>query len=273
MTPAGGGPPMAAPPRSGGSATAASPRRRAGRRVAPTPAGSRRRGTTAPTAAGWPVALKIAKNGTREATSASVLTPPRCWYWPIRDGPVAVPGVISTSKSSKIDCTRAASVGLGCADLGDLAVARSARRSARWTGCAAPAVPGAAASARRRTPRATSGAARGRTSPTPDSRGRARAPRGRGRAAASPRRRGPAAAHGRPGATMVGGSLVLNAIRNRPGLRAAALTNPPRGALPVWVASRNSAASSTVRLSGPLTTQTAPGILVRRRSGPGRAAV
>ncbi len=46
---------------------------------------------------------------------------------------------------------------------------------------------------------------------------------------------------------------MLNAIRNRPGGRAAAATNPPSGAGNVVVTSRNNAASSTVRASGPLT--------------------
>jgi hypothetical protein len=46
--------------------------------------------------------------------------------------------------------------------------------------------------------------------------------------------------------------LVLKAIRSLPGARAAAATKPPSGAS-VAVTSRNNAASSTVRASGPLT--------------------
>jgi hypothetical protein len=49
--------------------------------------------------------------------------------------------------------------------------------------------------------------------------------------------------------------LVVNAIRNGPGSRAAALTNPPSGVGIVEVMSRNSAASSTVRASGPMTSR------------------
>ena len=46
---------------------------------------------------------------------------------------------------------------------------------------------------------------------------------------------------------------MLNAIRSRPGSRAAAATNPPSGPGSVVVASRNNAASSTDRAIGPLT--------------------
>ena len=61
-----------------------------------TPLPSNPHGTTA---AGWPVTLNIAWNGTRAAT-ASVEIAPRRWYAPMRDGPVAVPGVMTTSTSS-----------------------------------------------------------------------------------------------------------------------------------------------------------------------------
>ena len=47
--------------------------------------------------------------------------------------------------------------------------------------------------------------------------------------------------------------MVLNAIRSRPGSRAAAATKLPSAAGVVAVASRNTAASSTVRAIGPLT--------------------
>ena len=51
-----------------------------------------------------------------------------------------------------------------------------------------------------------------------------------------------------------GGALVLTAIRSRPGSRAAAPTKPPSGTpSSSIVASRNSAASTTRRASGPLT--------------------
>ena len=54
-------------------------------------------------------------------------------------------------------------------------------------------------------------------------------------------------------ATSRGGTLVLNAIRNRPGARPAAATKPPSGAGIVVVTSRKSAASSTVLAIGPFT--------------------
>ena len=142
---------------------------------------------------------------------------------------------------------------LGGPDLGDLRDRRSAGRVGRSPGCAVRAAPGAAGSARRRRRRATSAAARGRRPPRPDSRGHARPPRGRARAAALPLRRAPLCCAGRPGPATGGGTLALNAIRNRSGLRAAAATNPPSGARSVFVTSRNSAASSTVRHIGPLT--------------------
>ncbi len=47
--------------------------------------------------------------------------------------------------------------------------------------------------------------------------------------------------------------MVLNAIRSRPGGRAAAATNPPAGAGIDVVTSKNNAASATVREIGPLT--------------------
>ena len=62
-----------------------------------TPSPSNPHGTTA---AGWPVTLNSAWNGTRVATCVSVDIAPRCWYAPMRDGPVAVPGVMTTSTSS-----------------------------------------------------------------------------------------------------------------------------------------------------------------------------
>ena len=65
-----------------------------------TPLPSKSHGTTA---AGWPVTLNIAWNGTRWATNVSVEIAPRRWYAPTCDGPVAVPGVMTTSTSSKID--------------------------------------------------------------------------------------------------------------------------------------------------------------------------
>src|SRR5271163_20972 len=54
-------------------------------------------------------------------------------------------------------------------------------------------------------------------------------------------------------ATSGGGTLVLNAIRSRPGSRAAAPTNPPSGPGIVVVTSKNNAASFTDRAIGPLT--------------------
>jgi len=42
-------------------------------------------------------------NGTRAVNIVSVEIAPRRWYAPIREGPIAVPGVIITSTSSKID--------------------------------------------------------------------------------------------------------------------------------------------------------------------------
>ena len=54
-------------------------------------------------------------------------------------------------------------------------------------------------------------------------------------------------------AVSIGGTLALNAIRNRPGARRAAATKLPSGAGVVDVTSRNSAASSTVLAIGPLT--------------------
>ena len=54
-------------------------------------------------------------------------------------------------------------------------------------------------------------------------------------------------------ATSSGGSLVLKAIRNRPGARPAAATKPPSGAGIAVVTSRKSAASSTLRAIGPFT--------------------
>src|ERR1700744_3461209 len=50
-----------------------------------------------------------------------------------------------------------------------------------------------------------------------------------------------------------GGTLVLNAIRSRPGSRLAAAANPPSGPGLVVVTSKNNAASLTDRAIGPLT--------------------
>ena len=99
-TPAGGGAPKAAPSRSERPKTAASPRRMA---CPPTGLMSARRFPSNPhgtTAAGWPVTLNSAWNGTRAPPASASAThlasgKPRC-----ATGPIAVPGVITTSTSS-----------------------------------------------------------------------------------------------------------------------------------------------------------------------------
>ena len=53
------------------------------------------------------MALKIAVNGTRDADRASPVTPPRCWYCPIRDGPLAVPGTYKVTLSRRVGGTLA----------------------------------------------------------------------------------------------------------------------------------------------------------------------
>ena len=58
---------------------------------------------------------------------------------------------------------------------------------------------------------------------------------------------------GRPtGAISSGGTLVLRTIRSRRGVCLSAATNPPSGPGSDVVTSKNNAASSTVRVSGPL---------------------
>ena len=166
--------------------------------------------------------------------------------------PVAVPGVITTSTSSKIDCTRAASVTFGGPDpahlrIGDqpaeTGIARVRGSSRSGCGNACDVVVGAAPHPRQHMtvdgPRRVVGI-------TPDHLV-AELAQQRSRLRPSPSA-APADA-GRPR----GGTLVLNAIRSRPGSRPPLRRTRPTEPRCVVVASRNNAASSTVRAIGPLT--------------------
>ena len=143
MTPAGDGGPMAAPIRSARRVTAMSPRRMA----CPTnwidtgtPSPSSPHGTTA---AGCPVTLNIAWKGTgrHQRQGGDRPEPP---VGPMRDGPVAVPGVMTTSTSSKIDRMRPAIHFPQCG-LRPTAGRRTTRRYGRSCGYGPPNAPGAAA--------------------------------------------------------------------------------------------------------------------------------
>ena len=162
-------------------------------------------------------------------------------------------GVMTTSTSSKMALMRAASRGLGRRVPPRCAGWRCGRRPMPSSECAARGAPGAASSRRRRGCRGGNGLRcvrprRGFRSP-----GRVRRHRGRARVTGRRPRRRRLAARFPTRPRMPIGLFVLIAILSRAGVRAAAATKPPSGAGAVVVTSRKSAASSTVRVMGPLT--------------------
>ena len=120
------------------------------------PSPSKSHGTTA---AGWPVTLNIAWNGTRAATSASVDD---------RAASLVRPDPRRARRGARRDhhvdvvedrLNTFGHFAFRCPDRGHPPVGDQARRSGRRRGSALPAAPGAAASARRRRRRGSSAAA------------------------------------------------------------------------------------------------------------------
>ena len=170
---AGAGRPRAGRLRSARRATSASPRRSRGPRAGRRSAGRccRSRGDGCRRLAGY-VEDRLERNALR-AAELSVNSAPRPSYWPIRDGPVAVPGVIRTSTSSKIWLIRAA---FSASPARPFAIGSSGTRAPRRAtrACASPAARDAAWSPRRRGSREGNGAMNCRHGRSPGSPDRAR---------------------------------------------------------------------------------------------------